>query len=163
MKKSITTLLLTLSLFTVTTQKSHAVVGLLLGNPAVTAVGGLATLGGFVFMNDTSGDIAQNFRRGFGGLIAAVVGITLLSESQTAEIQFQPILSSPRFTADELETYNSELSELNAINQTITAEIAANPKNTDSEALWNEYGAVLSPDTIKVAAYTSNKLIKALK
>lgn len=163
MKKLMNSLVLSLALLVVSTQKSHAVVGLLLGNPIVSAVGGLATLGGYAVTTHNSGDIASNLRHGFFGLIVAVVGITLLGETQKAEIEFTAIQDSSKFTAEELAVYNSELEELNAINQTIAAEATAHPKTVDVEALWNEYGAVLSPETLKVASYTSYKLIKALK
>lgn len=158
MKQMFTSLVLALSIFTLSSQRSHAVVGLATANPTIAALGGLAGLSATVSAR-TNDNI---FGAIFWGLVLGAVGITLLDENQEAEILFSPITSSSEFSTEELSVYNSELLELNSIHQTITAELKGDPK-LEAKELWDQYSYALSPATLDVARSTTKALFNSLQ
>lgn len=162
MKRIFTSLVLALSIFTISSQRSHAVVGLATANPTIAALGGLAGVSSMVLFRNESGSVGESFVRGFWALIIGAVGVTLLDEKQEAEILFSAITSSTELSAKELSIYNSELLELNSIHQTITAELKADPK-LNAKELWDQYSYALSPETLEVAQATAKSLFVSLK
>jgi hypothetical protein len=163
MKKFFMSALIALSLITIPTKNSEAAVGLIAG-PAVTTVGALVTL--------TSGvgfALGETILNSWDLTIISVymilpVGLLLLDGEQT--VAFSEVNSTmthlKSVSADEIETYNAELDQLNAINEQISAEVAAD-KNTDAKARWTDMSALVSPATLKIAGMNGALLMEKLK
>ncbi len=169
MKKVFASLLLAFTLIFTPTHKSEAAVGGLLSLavsvPAVIAVGGVSTLvGGVAFLigDRTGGD--TGFVLFFGGGALLLLGIALLDGEQAIEFaEVNPSMKHLQgISQDDMETYNSELDQLNAINAQITEEAAAD-RDIDAKARWSEMGEALSPATLKIAGLNGALLMKSLK
>lgn len=149
-----------------TATKTHAVVGWIVKSPTVKSVGGVVMAGGLAFSviggrAASDGWVALgNF---LGGLMVAGLGLIILDDQQAAEAQFSSLpFNYPKFTADEIKIYNNELEELNAIHQTVTQALEMDP-NADTKELWLAYGEVLSPITMKIAAYNGERLLRSMQ
>ncbi len=176
MKKLLASLALSLGLIAGTTPKAEAVIGLIVSAPAVVTTGGVvAALGGGTAVislinlqrRDCPEDCVWNsIAFTLLGGAAAAVGIVILDGDQQGEIAYAPVSVSTaghnQFSMAEIQTYNRELARLNAIQQTITAEVAANPR-LDARARWLQLGARLSPATLEIAAFNGQQLLNQLK
>ena len=160
--------------------KADAVVGLILKNKTtlilsgvsaglsgvgaiLAATGGSAVAsGGVLFIS------AIPIIGALGFAVFGALGIILLDDKTVAEMSYATIdLSDPDsyqgLSKEEVQIYNSEIEELNAIYKTIGAEINSESTVEDVAALWESYREFLSPATVKVAqlkAYTAFKNIK---
>lgn len=166
MKKTFTSLALSAGIFFSTMPSAQASVVAFLGQPATAVAAGLVYLTGGVVISSHHG--VQTGAEGWGGRIlrnmstpVAIIGLVILDGDQAGEMSFTkvPLTSSShqRFSKDEINTYNRELSQLNAIQQTLTREVANNPR-TDINARWAQLATKLSPATLEIAAFNCEQL-----
>ena len=152
--------------FTLTSTRTHAVVGWIVKSSTVKSIGGVVTAGGvgFAFIGSrTASDGWVALGNLLGGLMVAGLGLIILDDQQEAEAQFTPLSKDyPLFTEDEISTYNNEIDELNAIHQTVTHELELDPKARAND-LWTKYGDVLTPSTLKIAAYNGERLLRSME
>lgn len=169
MKNFITSLALSFGMLLVTTPKSEAIVGAIVSAPAAITIGGVMALAGVGTTTAVGTRVIRcdwdcSLTTAFYGIVATGVGIVVLDGNQAGEIAFAPVNTSSagHFSKSEIATYNKELTQLNAIQQTITHEVATK-KNVDVNARWEVLGAKLSPATIEIAAANGAELLKQLK
>lgn len=180
MKNKILSILMALNIFVasniVTSQNSHALVGFIFKSKVVKVIGGIgAGAGASLFtVGFVAGSTASNvgtliwsvFAMVYGPAIAGV-GLIILDDNTVVDLEFQEINSESEdfrdYTSLEIETYNAELEELNAIRKTIQLEVADDAKTIDDAAdLWKYYSEVLSPATIKIAEAKAAKFIEEI-
>lgn len=158
--------LLSLALVTALVPKnSHAVVGLLIKSSTTKTVGGVVAVGGLGVAVLSGRIIAEGWTAlgyALSGLMLAGIGLLVLDESQSAEVVYRKVQTVHGFSAADIATYNSEIEELNAIHQTVEAQLRAD-SSLDAVDLWNEYKNQLSPATIKLAAYHGKRLLESLR
>lgn len=149
----------------VTTQNAHALAGFIFKSKVVKVIGGIGAGAGATLF--TAGFVAGTTAVSLGKLIWSVfamvygpaiagVGLIILDDNTVVDLEFQAINDQSEDFADystlEIETYNAELEELNAIRKTIQLEVSDESKTIDDAAkLWENYSEVLSPATIKIA------------
>ncbi len=171
MKKLLLSLSLCFGLVTATTPKSDAAVGALISAPAVMTVGGVVALVGgvgfAVVAHRTEGagmeGLFEYIFFGGAGLVTAGIGLVILDGDQQGELAFSRVAADSAahsgFSAAEIATYNRELSRLNAIQQTISAEVAGNPR-LNTQARWQVLGARLSPATLEIAGHNGSAFLQ---
>jgi hypothetical protein len=162
MKKMMLTLFLTLILSF--QQKSHALIGLVTANPAVISVGafvttiGIATGAGIGVVRTRRSTIVFRTRPDIvSGVIIMMLGLIVLDET-AGEVEFSPISrvdfdKMAGVSHADIEVFNSEVSLLNSIHQSIALEIATlseDEATTKAQELWSNYLTHLSAETIKV-------------
>ncbi len=144
---------------------SHALIGMAFRSKPVKVVGAIGVgagtftgVYGFATLATTA-----NFGTAIGGavltgygIIFAAIGLVILDEKQISDIEFRAIdVQKPEFyrgfTRAQVETYNSELAQLNSIRQTMIAESSDIEDTADAEALWKKYSTYLSNDTVQIA------------
>lgn len=170
MKKLAAIMALSLGVLVTSVTPARAATALLLNAPAVVTIGALTSLGGFTFSMAALRNIEVNGHNPTDQVVfyisraATFLGLIVLDDDQAGEINFAPVshMSAAHFSKSEIATYNKELSQLNAIQQTITHEVATH-KNVDVKARWEALGTKLSPATIEIAAFNSAELMKQLK
>lgn len=160
--------------------KAEAAVGLILKNrttliisaisaglsgisAGIAALGGGAVAGGGVLLIPT-----LPIWGSLGFVVFGALGIILLDDNTVLEMSYSPIdVNQPELyrglSLEEVEVYNSEVEELNAIKKTIQAEITDESSVDDLNALWNSYKNFLSPETVKVAEYKATQVLENLK
>lgn len=171
MKKLFVSLAVCLGIMVSTTPKSEAVVGAIVSAPAVMTVGGVVALAGGIGFTIAGaraegngfGGIIEYMIYGGIGLVTAGIGLVVLEGTGTHEIRFNQVDGSlgGGFSASEIETYNHELTRLNAIQQTISAEVAAAPR-MDVRSRWQRLGSRLSPATLEIAAFNGSAFLQRL-
>lgn len=120
---------------------------------ALIATGGLTSVHAPVFSDSRSYD---GLLIGIIGLGVAAVGLLVLDQDGSKDVQFQALSSESAqrlgLSANSIETYNSELDELNAIKNSISAELSLteSPSLEKSATLWSEYQGRLSAETMQV-------------
>ncbi|MGK5089062.1 hypothetical protein WDW86_16010 [Bdellovibrionota bacterium FG-2] len=145
---------------TLVPQKSYALVAVatadapvVLGGVAVSALGWGLVVGGASKLNKGDG------RGGLVFLVGAMItgmGLIMLDEEGGQRVQFAELDTAHAealgVSVPSLEKYNQELDELNAISNSISAELATyeSPTIEDSAKLWKEYRENLSPETFEV-------------
>lgn len=164
MKKFFSTLVLSLSLMMAVTPRANALVGIYIGSTAVMALGGLVAATGGVWIAKGPADHERAAGRGFSlkGLLFIINGIILLDGDQAGEIEFTAMESSEKFSEKKVAIYNSELAELNAIHQTVQAELEAGSA-ANGQQLWAEYGSALSQETLEIAGHVGQKLLNSIE
>lgn len=154
--------LLTLSIFSLS-RPAHAVVGLATGNPVVTVLGA-ATLGGSVIFLTTgsSDDLGTSLLMAFWGFIAGAVGLTLLDGEEAmefAELSTKDALSLG-ITPEEREAFNTEIDQVNAVAEAVSAELPEKPTADDAKVLWAHYGESLHPQALIATTKVARSMFK---
>mgnify|MGYP003390206199 CR=1 FL=1 len=165
--KIVTSFVIALLLSTILfTPKSHALVGWIVKSPTTRSVGGVVIAGGLAFSfigARTASDGWVALGNMIGGWMVAGLGLVILNEQQIAEAEFTALNTTTKnYNDEELATYNSELAQLNAVHQTVVAQVRADA-NLDEVQLWREYGALLSPATLKIAAFNGQRLLNTIR
>lgn len=161
MKNLLLSLLVTMSILMPTTSK--AIVGIATDSEA-TAIAGLALMDlSQIWIIDGRSTTYRNGRRGWERTTYVtyrvitypaflIAGLVLLDEQGSAEISAeltQEQISEAGITKEELEAFQSEIEEINAIKDLIASEIGRIPDESEKiyEAgkLWTDYSELLSP------------------
>jgi hypothetical protein len=134
--------------------KSHAIVGVATGN-APLALAGLASPAvgyGMVFVGAETGMCHEFACLNFFafGILAGIVMLDEEGSSLTFKEISKETANEFNISLKEMNTYNNELDEVNAVFEEVTSQLDADSTIEDSEALWSEYGEYLSPQTLKV-------------
>jgi hypothetical protein len=161
MKSRLLTLVMAFSVFfmsqLMTAQKSDAAVALIIKNKTALTIGaiglginggayGLAALGAFSFNLGSAIAFAVSVVT-FGG-----ISLLVLDDKTVADMEFSEMnLDNKNFSIDEIQMYNAELEELNAIRKTMQEEIADKGTLEQANNLWEEYKEMLHPSTVKIA------------
>lgn len=154
MKNIFRTISLCLLMMTIPVVKSHAIVGVATGN-APLALAGLAAPGvGYVgvFIGDEIG-LCHEFACLNIFAIGILAGIVML-DSETSTVTFSELAPDQAVelgvSNHDLNIYNSEVTEVNALFEEVTHELNANSTIEEARAIWDEYSEYLSPSTYKV-------------
>lgn len=105
---------------------------------------------------------------GYVALLGVGLGLIILDDNTVAGIDYLPIKNDSRealkYTSEEVETYNSELDELNAIKDTLSEDLhnVEDYKEYGSK-IWEEYSQVLSTATVEIAEDQALEFMKKLK
>jgi len=158
-------------------QNSHALIGVIFKSKPVKVVGAVGSIGGGLIsilaynaaINATTIGVAISgaLYTGFGMIIAGV-GLIILDDHRIADIEFkaidpnQPDLYAG-FSRQQVETYNAELDQLNAIRQTMIAETSDEANTADAEDLWKKYSTLLSKDTVEIAQRNAANFLRAIR
>ena len=159
--------LLCLSIFIGNTPKAEAVVAIAIKNRTVRTVGGVVTAAGVSGV--TISAIVANVTGSYSaiGLMilsvpVAIVGLVILDE-KNADLKFSQLpLNKARVLAvspEDIAIYNTEVEELNVVKETIESRVSAKSTEADIDYLWSEYKDTLSPETLKVAAQVTIKVL----
>lgn len=179
MKSKLLTFFMALSVFCVgtfiTTQKSHALIGHYLKSRSLRTFGNIAagtgtlTYGTAITISGTYGapSVVVASQMFIPLVIAPIVvglGLVLLDDQTVTSIDFLPITQNQfdQYSLEEIEIYNSELEELNAIKDSIEQEIE-NKDDQFARNLWKSYSHNLHPATIKIAQEQALRLVKKVK
>lgn len=161
----------------ITAKKADAIVSLIIKNKTAATVGGIATgTSAVVFFGAAALGQAGviTFTLGsallltMGTAFVGAVGLIVLDDKTVVDIQYRPIdylntEMAENFSLDEIQMYNAELVELNAIRKTIQAEMTDKNTVKDANRLWNSYKDVLHPATIKIAELKAQELVSQFK
>lgn len=173
MQKLLAILITIFSLNLATIRPANAIVGLTLHKNNLRSIGviasggGGATFVGSLFFGLTTKFSAATAYIAFTGMIlgpvVSTIGLIILDDKNVNTIEFKPIDLDSTYSLKEIEIYNSEIDELNAIKSTIEDEISQYEWN-DHEAnkLWLDYSEVLSPETVKIAQDKALRFLKVL-
>lgn len=156
---------------------SHALIGLAFKSKPVKIIGGVgAGLGvgvglygyGVAVTTASLGGVIAGAVLISYGIVIAGVGLVILDEKNISDIEFKAIdPNRPEyytgFTREQVETYNSELAQLNSIRQTMIAESDNTADTSDAEALWKIYSGYLSSDTVKIAEQNAANFLTAIR
>jgi hypothetical protein len=156
---------------------SHALIGLAFKSKPVKVVGavgagvglGMGLIGFSTAATTTSlGAFIVGATFMYYGLIVAGVGLVILDEKNISDIEFKAIdPNRPEyylgFTREQVETYNSELAQLNSIRQTMIAESNDTADTSDAEALWKIYSGYLNPNTVKIAEQNAANFLQVIR
>jgi hypothetical protein len=159
--------LLCLSIFIGNTPKAEAVVAIAIKNRTVRTVGGVVTAAGV--SGFTISAIVANVTGSYSaiGLMilsvpVAIVGLVILDE-KNADLKFSQLpLKKARVLAvspEDIAIYNTEVEELNVVKETIESRVSDKSTQADIDYLWSEYKDTLSPETLKVAAQVTIKVL----
>lgn len=105
---------------------------------------------------------------GYVALLGVGLGLIILDDNTVTGIDFLPIKNGSKialkYTSEEVETYNSELDELNAIKDTLSEDLFEIKDYKDyGSKIWEDYSQVLSPATVKIAEDQAFEFVKKLK
>lgn len=182
MKTKFTTLMMAFAIFftmnVVTANKAEALVGFAFKSKVIKTLGAVSTGGGVgifglgvLIAKVGSGTAALGWAiitLVYGPIIAAV-GLVLLDDNTVVDLEYQPIdlldtQAHSNFSLEEIQMYNAELEELNAVRKTIQSEVSDEGTTLDNaKALWDDYSQALHPSTIKVAEKKAAEFINTLK
>ncbi len=156
--------------------KADALIGVIFKNRIVKTIGGIGAIGGGTLGLYGAG-IAYSSTATLGSAIAGAVfiayGIVLggigviILDDKVSDIEFKKFdLDRPdlfgNFTLEEIQIYNSEIEQLNAIRQTISAEVSETEDTKDAEDLWNHYAPSLHPTTFEIAKAQAKEFVESL-
>lgn len=160
----------------IATPKANAGIGLLIKNRTAVTVGGIGAGGSAVVFGTglllsklgvVTFNLASAILFVYGTVFFGAVGLIVLDDNTVADMQFIPIEpntdQAKGLTRAEIEIYNAELDELNAIRKSIQAEMNEDSKVQDANDLWNSYKEYLSPETAKVAEIKAMELASKFK
>ena len=161
----------------IVTKNADALIGLAVRSKVVKVIGGIGAVGGATLF--TSGYIAGATATNLGHIVWMVVavsygaaiagiGLIILDDNTVADLEYQLIDEKSsdysKYTQSQIDTYNSELEELNAIRKTIQAEVTGDDNDFEPAAnLWKEYSQMLSADTVMIAQDKAVEFINALR
>jgi hypothetical protein len=160
-------ILLSLSVFIGNTPKAEAVVAFVIKNRTVRTVGGVVTAAGVTGV--TISAIVANVTGSYSALgimifsvPVALVGLVILDE-KNADLKFSqlPLEKSEILAVSpyDIAIYNTEVEELNVVKETIESRVSEKSSQADIDYLWSEYKDTLSPETLKVAAQVTIKVL----
>jgi len=170
MKKLILSLVIGISLIGFSTKNASAIVSLALANAplavagaSVTAVGAaLITTGVFVMSDDDStGSLIALFTLVVPGAIVAALGIVILDEGNGINLNFKELnivaSNKLKLSHEELESFNYEIDEINAIKESIQNELweMENPSLELAGKLWTDYSEELTPAAFRAVQKVS--------
>lgn len=155
-------ILLVICFFTISiTQKSEAVVGVLIKSRTTRVVGGVisatsaATAVGAVAINIIFANSYTAIAIAAFGVMGLAIGLVVLDE-KNADMKFKslPLGQAQKLGIgeNELAIYNSEIEELNTVKEVIETQVSDNATQEEVTGLWNKYKENLSPVTMNVAS-----------
>lgn len=174
MKKNFLCLLFLINIFFY--HNAQALVGLSFRKQSLKTVGIIASGGGSaVFVSSAVAAInaapyTTSLSIALSGLIVgpliSTIGLIVLDDN-TIQIEFKPISNDSHlyseFHSKQIEIFNNEIDELNAIFNTIQNEIKdIQDYKSLGNVLWNEYSSALSPETINIAQAQAFSFIRYL-
>lgn len=158
-------------------KESHALIGLAFRSKPVKVIGAVGAGGGAIIgvygyvtavtATNIGAVLVGSIITGYGIIIAGV-GVVILDDKNISDIEFKAIDSNKPesylgFTRAQVETYNSELAQLNSIRQTMIAESNDQEDTADAEVLWKTYSSFLSKDTVKIAEHNAAQFLNAIR
>jgi hypothetical protein len=169
--KSLCMILVAVSILTFS-KPSQAAVGAISGNPVLVISGlkvagnGAVALGvGVAAMRvDSPYFIALGGYTGLIGAAAICIGLVMLEDSQ--DINFDQVSKTDAaklgLNSSELEIYNSEIDQVNALAAHVDHELGklAQPTIQDSAAIWSSVQDTVSPESFKVMQKITSLLYK---
>lgn len=182
MRNKLLTLVMAFSIFfmgnLVTAKKAEALVGFAFKSKVIKTIGGIGTGAGVGIFG--VGILIAKVGTGVNALgwalvtliygpIIAAIGLVILDDNTVVDLEYQPIdlldtQAHDNFSLDEIQMYNAELEELNAIRKTIQSEVNAEGKDlVEAKTLWEDYSQALHPSTIKVAEKKAADFVNTLK
>lgn len=149
------------------TPNASAAVGLAIKNRTVRVVGAVVTAAGagsLAISSLIASTIGSYTAVGFAILSVpvALTGFVILDE-KNADLKFGQISEEKarllKVTREEVAVYNSEVEELNVVKEMIESRVTEKSKQAVIDRLWQEYKDTLSPETLKVAAQITIKVL----
>lgn len=181
MRKSLFSLMLVgvLTITTLYSPKSEALVGVIFKKKVVKVIGGIGAIGGTTIgvsgLAMATGSSATLGSAIVGAIFIAYgiaiggVGLIILDDGTLADIEFTKIdvNNSEQYinlglTKSQVEVYNSELEMLNSIRQTIISEVDESDNTDQAEKLWLQYADNISAETFEVAKAQAKLFVEAL-
>lgn len=153
-----------------TAKPSQAAVGALTANPALALTGLKVTGGGAALLGiGMMAGRADNSMMGMAGLMPGVIGLALagvgliiLDENQGVSFDelTQEQAQKIGLSSSELEQFNSEIDQVNALASHVDAELSllSNPSVEDSAAIWASIKDAVSPETFSAMQKISSQL-----
>jgi hypothetical protein len=185
MKKLFTLFIAAIMAFTAMTaapKRAEAALGILgLGTPAgiplIIAGGAVSSVAIFVdwlglsdcVFNGACADDPNFLPYFLTALGLTLGGVLLLDEESGQTLRFQAVTTAEAntlgLTSGEESAFNVEIDEVNAVSQSVGAELKAmkKPGVADSKALWEKYRAELSPEAYSAVGKVSANMLRALK
>ncbi len=151
-----------------TTPKADAVVGLIIKHKTARVVGGVMTVGGVAtFFGSMLASSVVSASVSIAVMMVSVpvaaLGLVVLDE-KNANLSFSVLaeedVSMLGATAQELNVYNSQVDELNAVTDEIESIVTDKTSTEEINRLWQEYKDTLSPETLKVAGLVAKKVLE---
>ncbi len=147
-----------LALSTLTySRPSNAMIGALMGNPALAIAGASIGVGSFFAMNATDGEV---------GIIGLLLGFVILDGENGQTLEFKELsqksAKSLKVSEEERQSYNAEIDQVRFVASEVSAELGQmkKPKLKDSQKLWSELGQNLAPETLSAVQKISRQLVK---
>jgi hypothetical protein len=174
MKKTAATALILSLVFGATVnlqpRKAHALIGLSTASLPLAAVGAAMMFGGFAI----EGIGAHNLRtRANGGalvlgLFTAAVGVLLLDTGAEPSLKYVPLnrkqAEKLQLSASDQNDFNENIDEINAIAETVSAEmIQAHQLTAEfAKARWTAYGKDLAPGALTAVQRVSQSAVEVM-
>jgi hypothetical protein len=149
------------------TPKASAAVGLIIKHKTARVVGGVMTVGGVAtFFGSMLASSFVSATISIAVMVVSVpvaaVGLVVLDEKD-ADLSFSELseedASKIEATAFELNVYNTEVDQLNAVKVEIESRVTDETSTEEINCLWQEYKDKLSPETLKVAGLVAQKVL----
>lgn len=155
--KAIKCLVLTVLLTFSTTQKSHAIASVVMAVNGVPTAGSVALTGLGIGAGGLTLAVTQVVCYEWNCLTLAFLSLVvggLVLDEQTSALSFSSLSNEQSIdlglTTEEMNMYNTELDEVNAVFEEVIINLEADSKIEEARLLWNEYKDFLSPKTFKV-------------
>lgn len=167
MTRFISLLLVFFFTFVSLTQKSEALVGIVIKSRTTKTIGGVITAVSGVTALTTIAIVnsgATFYWSAIGLVLFSIPGVAIglvVLDEKNGELHFSELdpekASLLTVSSDELNIYNSEVEELNVIKEEIESRVTNELTDAEVGALWIDFGKGLSPETMKVAAQIIKK------
>ncbi len=155
----------------ITSKKSEAAIGLLMGKKTAVTVGGISTGTVAVSLVLTQ---AGAFTFSLGGAVLYALGVyvfgglglIILDDDKLADIEFQKVKGdelNDKFDSEAIAIYNDEIEQLNAIRKTMQSELTDDSSLEESKNLWSQYSSYLSPETIEIAGEMADRFVSRIR
>jgi hypothetical protein len=146
--------------FGVAQKRAEAAVGLAMLNPPMWIAGAVLVGLFFPFIPVPSSTVTSGFKA--FNVIVLALGIILLDEQGNAHFaQVSPEAATKlNLSHSDVVIYNSELSELNAVSESVARDLNGVVDYQKAKASWDSYEANLSPETMKVAKALAQSALK---
>lgn len=166
--KQLTAFFLVFSLLFVSIpQKSHAIVGIAIKDKTtrtiggiITAVSGVTAIGTITALSVTGTYFTGALTLILFSIPGAAIGLVVLDE-KNADLKFRPLTEDKALllgiSNDDLEIFNSEVDELNAIKAEVESQVTDKLSDEEIALMWSDYAQSLSPETMTVAAKVISK------